>query len=163
MPFACLFVQVSAVLTSGLLSRKCPPLWSHQHPARNILTSLPPLLPLTRPQTKKPGRADGRRLTPLMPCSLIQLRRHLALTCPLHRHRRRPRTLSPTITTIPSLTCHSPHHLLSSLLSLPSRLLTAKNVRSSSAGTRKRRLGWRRRGIVYMFLWYINEKVDRLF
>lgn len=154
MPFASVFLQVSVVLTSGLRSRRCPPLWSHQHPARNILTSLPPLLPLTRLRTKKPGQADGRHLTPLMPCSLIQLRRHPALTCPLHHHHHQQRIPTPMITTIPSLTCHSPHHLLPSLLSLPSRLLTAKNERSSNAGMRKRRLGWRRRGTVFTtFFW----------
>lgn len=151
MPFDCVFFQVSEGLTSGLRSRKCLPLWSHQHPARNILTSLPPLLPLTRPRTKKPGQADGRRLMPLMPCSLIQLRRHPALTCPLRHHHRRPRTLTPTITTMPRLTCHSPHRPLPSLLSLPNRLLTAKNERSSNAGMRKRRLGWRRRGTVDIY------------
>lgn len=148
---ASVFLQVSEVLTSGLPSRKCPPLWSHRHLARNILTSLPPLLPLTRPQTKKLGQAAGRRLTPLMPCSLIQLRRHPALTCPLHHHRHPPRTQTPMITTTPSLTCHCPHHLPPSLLLLPSRLLTAKKERSSNAGMKKRRLGWTRRGTVCLF------------
>lgn len=163
MPLASAFLQVWEVLSSGLRSRRCPPPWSHRHPARNILTSLPPPLPLTRPQTKKPGQADGRRLTPLTPCSLTRLRRHPALTCPLRRHRRRPHTPTPTITTTPSLTCRSPRRLLPSPLSLPSRLPTAKNGRSSSAGMRKRRLGWRRRGTVGLLLTdYFNSKNSTL-
>lgn len=152
LPFASAFLQVWALLSSGRRSCRCPPLWSPRHPARNISTSLPPPPPLTRPQTKKRGRADGRRLTPLTPCSLIPLRHHPALTCPLRRRRRPPRTPTPTITTMPSRTCHSPRRRLPSLLSLPSRPLTAKNERSSSAGTRKRRLGWRKRGTAGTFL-----------
>lgn len=137
------FLQLLEVSTTGPLSGRCPPRWSRPRPARSTSTSQPLPPPPTRPRTRRLDRADGRRPTHRMLCRRIQFS-HPAPTCPLLHHRHQPLTPTPT-TRRP--TCRSHHLPLLSPQSRPSRLLTARNVRSSSAGMRRRKLGWMRRGV----------------
>lgn len=164
--FLCLSVQEA--LTTGPHSRRCPPRWSRPRPARSTSTSQPPPPPPTRPRTRRPGRADGRRPTPLTRRRRIRPSRHPAPTCPLLRLRRQPLTLTPTTPTTPNPTCRSRRLPLPSVPQQPSRRPTARNVRSSNAGMRRRKLGWRKRGgvsfifIFYFFYYYVLLNVSML-
>lgn len=129
--------------TTGRLSRRFPLRWSHRHPARSTSTSQPLPHLQTKAQTRRLGRADGRR-----PIRRTLFRRTLwhrrpAPTCHLLLRPRLPFTQTPTN---PRASCRCRPLPPPSARLWPSKLPTVRRGRSSSVGMRRRKLGWRRRG-----------------
>lgn len=138
---------VQEVLTTGPPSLRFLLHWSRPRPARNTSTSPPPRPPPTRARTRRPVQGDGRHLTPHTSYRHTRSSSRPAPTCPRHLLHRRPLTQWPTTRTTLSLSCRCRHlPLLPSHPQRPSRPPTAKSERSSSAGTRKKRLDWMRKG-----------------